>query len=125
MISVKEENKTNTLINASKMYSYIPKYEKQISQNTGVNDIKQVKSYILNAYSKVEQNNWSEIESNINLAEEVFKNIMNNIEYAKNKEFKLNRTYVLIKELQNSLKYMDKKIFFVKYKNLIENLNTL
>ena len=26
MISVKEENKTNTLINASKMYSYIPKY---------------------------------------------------------------------------------------------------
>ena len=47
------------------------------------------------------------------------------MEYMKDKEYKVNKTYVLIKELQNSLGYKDKKMFYIKYKNLMESINTL
>ena len=57
--------------------------------------------------------------------ENTFKNLLNDIEYIQDKEYKVNRTYVLIKELQNSLVYKDKKLFLVKYKNLMESVNTL
>ena len=125
LISIKEENKAATLTNCAKLYSYIPKFEKQLKDNENIQNIKQTKSYLLNAYSLVEQDNWVDIEKNITSSENSYKNIINNNEYIKNKEYKANRTYVLLKELQSSLKYKDKDVFYLKYKNLIESLNTL
>ena len=125
LISVKDENKINTLTNCSKLYSFIPKFEKQLKDNQDIQDIKQVKAYLLNAYSSVEQDNWVDIEKNIASADDIFKKITGNSEYMKNKEYKVNKTYVLLKELQNSLKYKNKDIFYLKYKNLIESINTL
>ena len=58
-------------------------------------------------------------------AEKTFRNITNDMEYIKGKEYKVNRCYVLIKELQNSLSYKDKKLFLIKYKNLMESINVL
>ena len=121
-LSIKDENKVDSLKNAADLYAIIPKLEKAISNE---DNIKQVKSYIINAYALVEQENWGEVEKNIIEAENIFKNITSNIEYMKNKEYKVNKTYVLIKELQNSLQYKDKKIFYIKYKDLLENINTL
>lgn len=125
ILSIKDENKVDTLINCSKLYSIIPKLEKGISNTNSTQNIKQVKSYIINAYSLVEQNDWVGVDANIVEAEKKFKEITNDIEYIKNKEYKVNKTYVLIKELQNSLSYKDKKLFYVKYKNVLESINTL
>lgn len=125
IISIKDENKVDTLKNIANLYSIIPKFEKQISNKNSIQNIKQVKSYIINAYAFAEEENWTEIEKNISEAENVFKNLTNDIEYMKNKEYKVNKTYVLMKELQNSLQNKDKKIFYIKYKNLLENINTL
>ena len=125
ILSIKDENKTDSLINVSKLYSYIPKYESALAVSNSIQNIKQVKSYLINAYSLVEQDKWDEIQTNILDAEKTFKNIVNDVEYIRDKEYKVNRTYVLIKELQNSLQYKDKKLFYVKYKNLMESINTL
>lgn len=125
ILSIKDENKSDSLQNLAKLYSFIPKYESSISAPNSTQNIKQVKSYIINAYSAVEQDNWDDIESNISECEKTYKNLINDIEYVKNKEFKINRSYVLIKELQNSLTYKDKKLFYIKYKNLLETINTL
>lgn len=125
ILSIKDENKSSSLVNLAKLYSFIPKYEASISAPNNVQNIKQVKSYILNSYAAVEQDNWNEVESNMVQCENTYKNIINDIEYVKDKEIKVNRTYVLIKELQNSLSYKDKKLFYIKYKNLIESINTL
>lgn len=125
ILSIKNENKVDTLSNLSKLYSFIPKFEQQISQNNGEQNVKQAKSYLLNSYSLVEQADWGGVDNNIASLDTTFKNVVNNVEYIKNKEFKVNKTYVLIKELQNSLTYRDKKLFLIKYSNLIENINTL
>lgn len=125
ILSIKDEDKQSTLTNLAKLYSVIPSVENGINTSNSRKNIKQVKSYIINAYSFAEQDNWAEIEINMVEAEKSFKNIINDIEYIKGKEYKVNRSYVLIKELQNSLSYRDKKLFFVKYKNLMESINVL
>lgn len=125
ILSIKDEKKVDTLTNIAKLYSFIPKFERGISAENGIQNLKQVKSYIINAYSLVEQDDWTAIGTNMSECEKTFKNITNDMEYMKDKEYKVNRTYVLIKELQNSLTYKDKKLFYVKYKNAIESLNTL
>lgn len=125
ILSIKDEKKVDTLTNIAKLYSFIPKFERGISVENSVQNIKQVKSYIINAYSLVEKDDWTAIGNNISECEKTFKNITNDMEYMKDKEYKVNRTYVLIKELQNSLTYKDKKLFYVKYKNVMESINTL
>ena len=125
LLSIKNENKQETLSNLANLYSFIPKFEKQINQNNGIQNIKQVKFYLLNAYGFIEQEDWPQIETNIASMDTTFKNVINDMEFIKNKEFKVNRTYVLIKELQNSLTYRDKKLFLVKYSNVLESINTL
>lgn len=125
LLSIKNENKQETLSNLTKLYSLIPKFEEQIDQNNGVQNVKQAKAYLINAYSLLEQDDWTGIENNVSSLDTTFKNVINDLEFIKNKEFKVNRTYVLIKELQNSLSYRDKKIFLVKYSNLMESINTI
>ena len=125
ILSIENENKVETLNNLAKLYSYIPKFSKSIGTENSAQNIREAKLYLMNAYSYVEQGDWNEIINNINNCDNAFRNIMNDIEYLKNKEQKVNKTYVLIKELQNSISYKDKKLFFVKYKNLIESINSL
>jgi len=125
ILSIKDENKANTLTNIANLYSYIPKFEQDLSTNQNMQNIKQVKSNIINAYAFLEQDDWNAIETNMSECESIFKNLLNDIEYIQNKEYKVNRAYVLIKELQNSLTYKDKELFLVKYKNLMESMNTL
>ena len=125
ILSIKDENKANTLANIAKLYSFIPRFERGISSDNSNQNVKQVKSYLINAYSLAEKEDWTGIESNISDCEKTFKNLTNDMDYMKDKEYKVNRTYVLIKELQNSLAYKDKKLFYVKYKNLMESINTL
>lgn len=125
ILSIKDEKKVDTLTNIAKLYSFIPKFERGISAEKSTQNIKQVKSYIINAYSLVEKDEWTAIGTNITECEKTFKDITNDMEYMKDKEYKVNRTYILIKELQNSLTYKDKKLFYVKYKNVMESINTL
>lgn len=125
IISIKNENKIDSLINIAKLYSYIPIYEKAISAENSMQNIKQTKAFLVNAYSAVEQGNWNDVQTNINECEKTFKNVVNDIEFAKKNEYKVNKTYVLVKELQNSLDLQDKEVFYIKYKNLLESINTL
>lgn len=125
ILSIKDENKANTLTNIATLYSYIPKFEENLSTNQSTQNIKQVKSNIIKAYSLLEQDDWIGIGTNMAECENIFKSLLNDMEYIQDKEYKVNRTYVLIKELQNSLVYKDKKLFLVKYKNLMESINTL
>jgi len=125
ILSIEDENKADTLTNIAKLYSFIPNFEQDIEAQQSTQNIKQVKSNVMNAYSLLEQDDWIGIETNMSECDSAFKNLSNDMEYIQNKEYKVNRTYVLIKELQNSLVYKDKKLFLVKYKNLMESVNTL
>lgn len=125
ILSIKDEDKEKSLDNLSKLYSFIPKYEASISAANDKQIIKQTKSHIVNAYSVIEKDDWNGAKNSLSQAEETFKSITNDIDYIKNNEFKVNKTYVLLKELQNSLSREDKKLFYIKYRNLIESVNIM
>ena len=125
ILSIKDEDKEKSLSNLAKLYSFIPKYETSISAANDKQIIKQTKSHIVNAYSVIEKDDWNGAKNSLSQAEETFKSITNDIDYIKNNEFKVNKTYVLLKELQNSLSREDKKLFYIKYRNLIESVNML
>ena len=54
-----------------------------------------------------------------------FMTIMADVEYAKVREYKINQTYVLLKELKQSVNTKDHQLFYMKYKNVMESMNTL
>lgn len=125
VISIKQEHKINTLINLSKLYNLIPKYLTDIPGEVSRQNIKQTKASIINGYTLVEQDKWADVAITIVDADNAFKNITNNIDYVKNNEYKVNKTYVLLKELQKSIPTKDKQVFYIKYKNVIESLDNM
>lgn len=83
------------------------------------------KSNILNAYSAIEQNNYNLVKTELANAEQSFMPIINNISSNTKNQTSINKSYILIKELQNINQNMDKDIFYIKYKNLMQELNNI
>ena len=123
--NIKNEDKTASLISPAKLYAYIPKYSSISSKNTKVNAMYATKSNILNAYSAIEQNNYNLVKTELANAEQSFMPIINNISSNTKNQTSINKSYILIKELQNINQNMDKDIFYIKYKNLMQELNNI
>lgn len=125
IISIKNEDKNTSLTNLTALYSYIPKFLNSVSMDKSLQNIETTKYNIFIAYAAVSQDDWNTANTNIANAESTFLSVLNDTDYSKNREFKINKTYVLLKDIQNSIVNMDKELFFLKYKNLMESLNTL
>lgn len=123
--AVKNEDKNASLTNLAKLYSYIPKYANISSKDAKTNAVYATKSNILNAYSAIEQNNFDQVKTELVNAEQAFMPIINNIDSNTNNQSSINKAYILIKELQNINKSIDKDIFYIKYKNLMQELNNI
>ena len=124
IISIKNEDKKNTLINLTNLYSFIPQFLTSVSADKHTQVLETTKYHVFLAYSSASQENWDMVQTNLLDAENNFLNIVNDEEYKDNKKFKVSKTHTLIKDLQNSITNKDKELFFLKYKNLIESLNT-
>ena len=125
IISIKNEDKNTSLTNLTALYSYIPKFLNSVSMDKSLQNIETTKYNIFIAYAAVSQDDWNTANTNIANAESTFLSVLNDTDYSKNREFKINKTYVLLKDIQNSIVNKDKELFFLKYKNLMESLNTL
>lgn len=123
--AIQAEDKTATLTSLSKLYSYIPIYTSNFLQDSNKINIYKTKSNLLNAYAIVEQNNPDEVNKQLLQAEENFRNLVNNIGNDTKNQGAINKTYIMIKDIQNSVSATDADVFYVKYKNLMEELNIL
>lgn len=122
--NIKAENKVDSLNNLAKLYSYFPKYLDHFSQNEKEREIMKTKSHIMNAYSYIEQDNWAVINENMKKAEESYIKALNKESSTKN-NYNNNKAYILLKELQNAVGMKNKDVIYIKYKNLIEELNLM
>lgn len=120
--AIKDENKKDSLLLLAKLYSYIPKYVESYSNNTRKINVLKTKSSILNAYSIIEENRKEDVKKEIANAEQAYLPIINDIGSDSNKQFNINKAYILIKEMQNSIDTDTTEIFYIKYKNLMEEL---
>lgn len=123
--AIKNKDKVQTLSLLSKLYSYIPTYYLDFSDDQMETNLYKVKSSVLNAYSLIEQNNIDEVKKQLLSAEEAMIAMINNMGTKNQKEYNLNKAYILLKDLQSTIDKNDSDIFYLKYKNLMEELNIL
>ena len=122
--SVKQEDKNASIIGMSKLYALIPKYMESFSDDELKKCVFITKSHILNAYAQVDNNDWNKINEELKLANESFSKI-DKEKIDSNKELNINRCELLLKELLNSTEKRDKQIFYLRYKNALQELNIL
>lgn len=122
-MDIREEDKRQALLTLANMYEYIPIYIETYSSDSKKINLQKVKSNLINAYSVVEDENWDEITIQIADAESNYLNVLNSI--STKEDYDINKGYILLKELQNSISEKDKDIFYIKYKNLLEKLNNI
>lgn len=121
--AIKDKNKEQSLILLAKLYSYIPAYFGDFSDDQMQTNLYKVKSNLFNAYSIIGQNNPNEVKNYLQASEEAMVSMMNNIQ--NQKTYNLNKAYILLKDLQTTVDKNDVNIFYLKYKNLSEELNSL
>ena len=125
IIAIKDENKEDTLKNVSELYSYIPAFMENISGAEYNKIIKETKSELLKAYVDVSNNNWTSVENYITIADNRFNDIWTDKQKIKGKEYKIEKVQLIIQKLSNSVKEQEQQLFFLDYKSLLENINTL
>ena len=121
--SIKIEDKSSTLMYISKLYDYLPIFGASVFNNSLNNNIIATKSNILNAYKLIEKQNWNEMKSYINKAEDEYINVINN-QNNKN-QYNINKAYIILKEFEKSIDNQNMDILYIKYKNLLDELNMI
>lgn len=126
LMSIKDKNKVNSAICLANLYSLVPKYMSETQKDESKLKIENIKSNIVSAYSLVETNKWDDIIKLLGNAETdltTFINSAHNLPYTK--QAKINKTYVLLKELIKSSNEKNADLFYLKYINLIQELENI
>lgn len=124
-ISVQEENKENTLSNLSKIYEFIPRFLEKITDNRTYKAVINTKNELFKAYSKLDSGNWDEIFNDVTNTINIYSNNLINTNTDENKQYSINKIYIMLNELQNAVKLQDRAIFLIKYENVLEEVNNL
>lgn len=126
MLKVKEENKNEALIVLADLYRYIPLYAQNIlTEQTEQVNLYYTKSFILACSVLVEQEKWDEVPAQMAKAQEYFSSIVSQSLTNENMQNKLSKSYVLLNELNSAVSLKDREVFYVKYENLMENMQYL
>lgn len=119
---IKNEDKANSILAIANLYKYLPKYAETIEKDGEYKNILKIKSFILNAYAFVDAEFWTAVSEEVDKALETYKYIMNDTKYISENSYAVNKVYVLLNELKNSVSQKDIEIFYIKYRNLMEEL---
>ena len=122
--SVKDENKKDTMNNLLKLYALLPKYSSSVADDIFTN-LLDTKVQVLNAYVLTEDKNWDEINKRLENAINEYGNIINNVEINTRNSAGVSQTYILLKELQRCTSVKDVDIFYINYKNFMQEIQGL
>ena len=122
---IKKEDKVGSLLAMANLYKYLPQFAEKVSEEQVYRNIFKTRYFILNAYSLVETGNWSSVSGEIDKALEAFKLVTSDANFISQNAYNSNKVYVLLNELKNSLELQDKEIFYIKYRNLMEEIREL
>lgn len=133
--AVKDEDKKETLKELSAVYDFLPKFVEKCSKQKKDKVVIKTKNYIFKAYSVLDDEQWEDINNNVNLAQQEFIKIATDIinkendkKYESNQDgskYNINKAYIMISELKNTINLKDKEVFLIKYKNLLEELENV
>ena len=124
-LAVKDENKKTTLTELSNLYTNLSNITQNIEGNETYKMVVRIKENIFKAYSKLDAGKWDEISNDINNATSIYSELLTNASNGIDNQYEINKGYILINEMQNAVKLQDVSVFLIKYKNLLEELNSI
>ena len=125
VLSVKDENKQSTLSSLSNLYEYIPKFADKVTNNETYKAVIITKSKLFKAYSKLDYKNWTEIYNDVKQAIETYSDQLVSTNTDSDKQYTINKIYIMLNELQKATNLQDESVFLIKYKNILEEMNNL
>ena len=121
--SIQENNKATTLSSLTNLYSLVTNYKSNVLTDENKKNIMLTKECVLKAYSAVEIDNWDEVKNQTEQAKEHFSKVIDNKENSNINSFNIDKTNALLEEMSSSLELKDKDIFYIKYRNLMQELD--
>ncbi len=123
--SIASKDKSQTLINSADLYSLVSSYIKDFSGDNEKNLVYSVRANILYSYAYTESDDWQKVIQYIGNAKGDFSGLLNNQVNNVNKIDIINKSYILINELEQDANNNDKDVFLVNYANLMQELITI
>lgn len=120
-----DKNKSESLINLANLYNLLELYIKDIEADSQKVSLFIVQTNILYGYAFIEKDNWNKGLEYIANAKEEFSNILNNQLNNVNDIDVINKSYILINELEKNSNNKDKNIFYINYSNLMQELENI
>lgn len=123
--AVQKEDKKTTITELANLYALLVSYTKDYSSDKNIINLLDTKSNILYAYSLVEEEKWQDMKNSVKKAQNAYNNIMNSGLQDINNISSINKAYILLNEIEKSTNTKDKSIFYINYKNLMQELEIL
>lgn len=121
---IENMNKQKSIKLLTNLYEYVPKYMSKYTENKDIQMVFDIKINVLNSYALLEEDKWDDMKNELKTGEEKFIKFLNESEYS-DKNINTDKMYVALKELQKSIELKDKNIYYIKYRNLLEEMNTI
>lgn len=123
--SIKNSNKEETLNNAIALYEYLPKFVDIYTDDKRPKNVLDTKYNLLLCYKNADSEKWDEFQNSLSDLKKSFSNISDKKDEYAGKAVNISNASVIIKEMNNTVNIKEKDIFFIKYKNLIQELNII
>lgn len=123
-VSIKNKDTNSTLENIVKLYALLPQFADYKKQNKNKR-ILESKYYLLLCYNDVNKEDWEQFSKSITDLKMNFSNISNQKSEYKGQEVNIDSISTIIKEMENTVELREKDIFFIKYKNMLQELNII
>ena len=124
-LAIQKNSKEETLKSLSTIYEYIPKFMEKTTNDNLIKTITKTKSDLFKSYSQLDRKNWQGISEMIKKAVDNFSQLLTDTKIDSNKQYTINKVYVMLNELQNAVKVQDINVFLIKYKNILEEMNDI
>ena len=123
--NLEKEDKETALVNLADLYNLLILYIQDFSDDGNNKALFATRSNILYAYAYIEIDDWDKVNDYVGKAKNEFANIVNGQVNNVNKIDKINKAYILINEIEKNTNEKNKNIFYVNYRNLIQELENL
>lgn len=119
------EDKESSLIHLADLHNLLGLYIKEFESDNKEVSLLNVKTNILYSYSFVSTETWDKVIEYMSKAKKEFSNIINNQINNVNDIDVINKSYILINELEKNSNNKDKNIFYINYINLMQELENI
>lgn len=124
-IAIQRRNANATVQEVTNLYGFIPRFANGYQGDTVLKNNIYTKYYLLKAYSLLQTENWNLINENINQAINCFYQNVNRLENENGQEYNINKTYISLNELKNSIEKKDKELFNTKFQMVMEQIDSI